>query len=427
MQLLIIAYVLPEPKSTGSGARMMELIHLFLSQGWSVHMASPAQATDYSEDLSALGIKTSEITVNDSEFDGFIAKMKPNIVLFDRFMMEEQFGWRVAKCCPDALRILETIDLHCLREARHQQTKRSHAVALEPEKSDLYSDIALREIASIYRSDISLLISDYEIEVLEKCFSVPKTILHLCPFMLKPLQGNEVDVSARQHFISIGNFRHAPNWDAVLWLKQEIWPRIRKQLPRAELHVYGAYTPPKATALNNAKEGFLIKDRAEDVQDVMQQARVNLAPLRFGAGIKTKLADAMLAGTPSVTSSVGVEGMTGGLPWGGSVADDAQGFADAAVALYQDEIAWQQAQKRGTAILSSLFESSKNGQALLERIQQVMQSLSEHRFNNFTGQMLNHHHHRSTEFMSRWIEVKNIKKKKATLPTVNLSNPSVNN
>jgi len=408
MQILIIAYVLPEPKSTGSGARMMELIRLFLRQGWSVHMASPAQPTEYSEDLSALGIKISDIVVNDSSFDSFIAEIKPDIVLFDRFMMEEQFGWRVAKHCPQALRMLETIDLHCLREARYQQTKRTHQVVVEPDKTDLYSDIALREIAAIYRSDISLLISDYEIEVLEKYFGVPKDILHLCPFMLEP-PCNELlpKFEKRQHFISIGNFRHAPNWDAVLWLKQDIWPLIRAKLPQVELHIYGAYTPPKATALHNEKEGFFVKGRAEHVQDVMQQARINLAPLRFGAGIKTKLADAMLAGTPSVTTSVGVEGMTGGLAWAGSMADDAQGIADAAVCLYQQGGDWQQAQQHGSAILDSLFSLEKNGSELSEHIQTVLDNLRTHRAHNFTGQMLNYHHHRSTEFMSRWIEVKN--------------------
>lgn len=407
MQILIIAYVLPEPKSTGSGKRMMELMHLFLAKGWSVHVASSAQGTDYSEDLSSLGIKTSEITVNDSSFDDFIAKTSPNIVIFDRFLMEEQFGWRVAKHCPKALRILETIDLHCLREARHQQAKRTHMVALEPAKADLYSEIALREIASIYRSDMSLLISDYEVEVLDKYFSVPKGILHLCPFMLQRVPQEKPSFSDRQHFLTIGNFRHAPNWDAVLWLKQELWPLIRGKLPKAELHIYGAYTPPKATALHNVKEGFLIKDRAVNVLDVMQQARINLAPLRFGAGIKTKLADAMLAGTPSVTTSVGAEGMTGGLRWAGSMADHAQDFADKAVALYQDEGAWLQSQKHGEAILHSLFDPIKNGQALLERVQWLLNNIEEHRFNNFTGKMLNYHHHRSTEFMSRWIEAKN--------------------
>jgi len=408
MQILVIAYVLPEPKSTGSGARMMELIRLFLLQGWSVHVASPAQATDYSEDLSALGVKTSEISVNDSSFDAFVSKMQPDIVLFDRFVMEEQFGWRVAKQCPNAMRMLETIDLHCLREARHKQVKRTHAVALEADKIDLYNDVALREIAAIYRSDISLLISDYELEVLDEHFGVSNDILHLCPFMLEASDQECLPLfEQRQHFISIGNFRHGPNWDAVLWLKKDIWPLIRTKLPQVELHIYGAYTPPKATALHNEKEGFFVKDRAEHVQEVMQQARINLAPLRFGAGIKTKLADAMLAGTPSVTTSVGVEGMTGGLAWGGSIADDAQGFADAAIALYQQEEAWKQAQEYGMVILCALFDPEKNGSRLIACIQYVKENLQAHRLHNFTGQMLHHHHHRSTEFMSRWIEAKN--------------------
>ena len=408
MQVLIIAYVLPEPKSTGSGARMMGLIHAFLQQGWQVHVASPAVATPYSEDLSGLGIEISEIAVNDSSFDAFMVKMNPNIVLFDRFMMEEQFGWRVAKACPDAMRMIETVDLHCLREARHAQVKRTHAVAIQPEQEDLYGEIAWREIASIYRSDLSLLISDVELEVLDKSFGVADKLLHLCPLMLdaphiKALPSFE----QRAHFISIGNFRHAPNWDAVLWLKESIWSLIRKQLPQAELHIYGAYTPPKAAALHNPNAGFLIKDRAENVQDVMSNARIHLAPLRFGAGVKTKLSDAMSFGTPSITTSVGAEGMMVGSDWAGHIKDEPQAFADAAVALYQDKIAWEQAQIHGAKIVTTLFNQADNQHALLHRILEVKEHLAAHRQQNFIGQMLNHHHHRSTEFMSRWIELKN--------------------
>ncbi|MDQ6955377.1 MAG: glycosyltransferase [Mariprofundaceae bacterium] len=386
---------------------MMELIRLFLAQGWQVHIGSPAQPTEYSEDLSVLGVQTSEIAVNDCRFDAFVRNINPNIVLFDRFMMEEQFGWRVAKHCPQALRMIETVDLHCLREARQQHSKRSQAVALEPNKVYLYSVLAKREIAAIYRSDISLLISDYEMVVLKNYFHVPKEILHLCPFMLQPFEKKVPEFSERQHFMTIGNFRHAPNWDAVLWLKQVIWPLIRAQLPNAQLHIYGAYTPPKASALHQPKEGFYILGRADDALDVMAKARVCLAPLRFGAGIKGKLADAMLAGTPSVTTSVGAEGMTGGLPWCGHVVDDAQGFADAAVQLHEDAVRWQQAQKHASNISAVLFDPVKNGRAFIERIIDVMEKLEVHRLNNFTGQMLNHHHHRSTEFMSRWIEAKN--------------------
>jgi len=246
-------------------------------------------------------------------------------------------------------------------------------------------------------------------ELLQTRFSISSDMIHLCPFMFEPQQLHAATLSfdERSHFITIGNFRHAPNWDAVLWLKQQLWPLIRSRLPAAELHVYGAYAPSKAQALHDPAGGFHLLGRADSVDHVMQQARVCLAPLRFGAGIKTKLADAMRNGTPNVTTGVGAEGMHGDLPWAGAIAGDPVVFADAAAALYTNQVAWRQAQQHGVAIVQTLFNARRNGDALIARIMQIRQGLAEHRQRQFTGMMLNHHHQRSCEFMSRWIEAKN--------------------
>ncbi|HID37718.1 MAG TPA: glycosyltransferase [Ghiorsea sp.] len=406
--ILILGLVWAEPESTGASKRLMQHIAMFQSLGWLITFACAAANNDATKALQTLGVNTQKVTLNCNSFDDFIADLKPNVVMFDRFMVEEQFGWRVANTCPQALRVLETIDLHCLREARHQAFKTKQTFHLDM----LNNDIALREIAAIYRNDVSIIISNYEHDLLQSHFNIDPSLLHLCPFMLETPDTNTPNFEQRQHFMTIGNFRHAPNWDAVLWLKQEVWGLIRQQLPKAELHIYGAYTPPKATALHNAKEGFLIKDKAVSVQDVMQASRVCLAPLRFGAGIKTKLADAMMFGTPSVTTNIGAEGMIpehkgSDLDWAGNIADDAQAFADAAVALYQDKEMWETAQNNGYNIVNTLFNKESNQQALLNRLFDVQNNLETYRQKNFMGLMLNHHHHRSTEFMSRWIEAKN--------------------
>jgi len=409
MRVLIITGVFPESTSSGSGARLMEWLHLFHAQHWQLHLASTAEPSQHSDAPEKLGATIHSIRVNDPSFDVLIQDMQPDIVLFDRFNMEEQFGWRVEKHCPHALRLLETIDLHCLRHARQQESKQSQAVCLKPSQQALYNEVAKREIASIWRCDLSIMISDAEIDILQRDFHIPASLLHHCPFMLNraPSPQNMPTFHERQHMMTIGNFRHAPNWDAVLWLKQDIWPRIRQQLPQVELHIYGAYTPPKATALHNPKQGFHILGRAEDAFIVNQQARLCLAPLRFGAGIKTKLSDAMQVGTPSVTTSVGAEGMHGDLPWSGAIADDAESFAQAAIDLYQHQASWQQAQQHGFDILQQWFDCPRHQKALIQRIQQLQSDPETHRQQHFIGSMLRHHHHRSTEFMSRWIEEKN--------------------
>ena len=425
LSVLVIGYVWPEPNSSAAGSHMLSLLRLFKQQGWQVTFASPAQTTEHMIDLADEGIDSTAIELNSSSFDQYLRQLQPDIVMFDRFMMEEQFGWRVEKNCPDALRILDTEDLQCLRNARHQAVKQNR----EMELSDLYSDLAKREIAAIHRCDLSLIISSYEMQLLQLQFQMPIQQIHYLPFMLdldKLPSQNSTEYSSyeeRQHLLMIGNFRHAPNWDSVLHM-QSLWPALREQLkkngqPNVELHIYGSYPPPKATALNNPKTGFLIKGWAEDAYQVMTQARLCLAPLRFGAGIKGKLLDAMVCGTPSITTLIGAEGMLpdnkmvegvtvqSKLNWPGIIADDDQTFIDGVVELYSQPDSWQQKQQNAPALLADLYDGTKTGPLLIQRILELKENLAQHRLQNFTGAMLNHHSMKSTQYMSQWIEAKN--------------------
>lgn len=406
-QVLIIGYVWPEPKSSAAGSRMMQLINAFLSQAWQITFASPATPSEFRVDLKTLGVAQASIELNNSSFDSFVAELKPDIVLFDRFMMEEQFAWRVEQACPNALRILDTVDLHFLREARRKASKTKRPVALE----DLHSDLAKREIAAILRSDMSLLISDFELDFLVNQFKLSAEILFYSPFMLEPMSQLEQDAlprfANRKDFISIGNFLHAPNWDAVLYLKESIWPLIRTGLPNAELHVYGAYPTEKVFALHKPQEGFYVQGRADSALEVMRQAKVLLAPLRFGAGLKGKFIDAMQCGTPSVTTSIGAEGMTLESNWAGFIEDDSEAFANAAIMLHNNEAVWKQSQSNAFKILEARFDTLEHAALLLERIEYVREQLQTHRLNNFYGAMLRHHSMQSTKYLSRWIEAKN--------------------
>ena len=386
---------------------MLQLIESFLEHDWEITFASAAAESEFAVDLSEIGVKQVSVKMNSSSFDDFVRELNPQMVLFDRFMTEEQFGWRVADNCPNALRVLDTEDLHCLRHARHQALKENRAFSTP----DLLNDHAKREIASIYRCDISLIISGYEMEVLKNTFKVDEALLHYLPFMLEPIsEGDQIaglPFEERQHFVTIGNFLHPPNWDAVQYLKTDIWPLIRKQLPEAEMHIYGAYTSDKAKQLHSEKEGFLILGRAESAKEVICKAKVLLAPLRFGAGLKGKLVEAMQCGTPSVTTYIGAEAMHRNLPWSGVVADSPEDFAQAAIQHYTDKSVWQIARQNGFDIINQVYPKEKLGTEFIQRLEQLQYDLENHRQQNFIGSMLMHHTMRSTEFMSRWIEAKN--------------------
>ncbi|MHC8305705.1 glycosyltransferase family 4 protein [Pseudomonas sp. PB3P13] len=420
-KVLMIGYVWPEPRSSAAGGYVMQLLGTFLQQGWDVTFSSPAGAGEHQEDLTALGIREVPIELNNSSFDAFISELTPDIVVFEQFMMEEQFGWRVEKHCPDALRVLATQDLQSLRHARHQRLKdrlktnddgNDFSELFAPALSEEFAlmantDLAKREIAAIYRCDLNLMISQVEIELLVEQFKVPRDLLHGCPLMVDLPTTAPASFESRAHFLSIGNFRHAPNWDAVLWMKTTLWPMIREQLPNAQLHIYGAYTPPKATALHNAAQGFHVMNWAEDALQVMSAARVCMAPLRFGAGIKGKIVDAMLCGTPTVTTPIGAEGMHGDAPWPGAVASTARQLADHAVQLYSDKQQWLNAQKHGLSLLAERYRQSTHGPALIDKLLHCRQHLEPLRIANFTGSMLRHHQHKSTQYMAQWIEAKN--------------------
>ncbi len=401
-QLVIIGSVWPEPQSTAAGSRMLQLISLFQEQGYDVTFMCSASQSDYSYDLSQISVRTQSIELNNVSFDLEIAKTNPSIVLFDRFMIEEQYGWRVAEQCPNALRILDTEDLHFLRKARETAYKQNRTLVFE----DYISDTFKREMASIYRCDLTLLISEYEMQLATEIFKMDASILYYLPFLSEEVNIKVPKFEDRQHFVSIGNFLHEPNWQTVLLLKK-YWSTIKKQLPEAQLLVYGAYVTEKAKQLHDEKEDFLIQGRADNVVTVFKNARVLLAPIPYGAGLKGKLFEAMQHGLPSVTTAMGAEGMYGNLEWSGAIATHESDFINHAIQLYTEENQWKTAQKKGYEIIEKRFKTSLFAADFMNKVYYLQENLNTHRNKNFLGQIVQHQSLQSTKYMSKWIEAKN--------------------
>lgn len=391
--LVIIGLVIPEPASTAAGHRMMQLIRLFSEANYKITFMTASNNIEFSEK-----IEIQKIEINNESFDEKIKKLNPDIVLFDRYVTEEQFGWRVTENCPQAIKIIDTEDLHFLREARRKAFVEKREVSNE----DLVNDIFKREIASILRCDLSLIISEFEFQLLKEKFKINPDILFYIPFLTEKIEKNKTAFQERQHFVSIGNFLHEPNWQTVLKLKS-IWKSIRKQLPEAELHIYGAYASEKVYQLHNDKESFLVKGRTDDVESLFNEYKVLLAPIPFGAGLKGKLWESMQFGLPNVTSSIGSEAMHKNLHWNGFTEDSDEKFIEKAIELYQNESVWNRANENAYEILNEVFDKKLYVNQFWQKISKIENHLENHRTENYLGKILQHHQLNSTKYMSRWI------------------------
>ncbi|MFN8392996.1 MAG: glycosyltransferase [Bdellovibrionota bacterium] len=408
MKVLWLARVWPEPGSSAAGYRTAQLLSALAARGHDVEVCSPCRDNEHRQHLAGEGITTVTFQPNDSAFDAYVKQLGPNLVIFDRFMTEEQFAWRVREQCPEAIRVLDTIDLHSLRRTRQEMVKSGrNPLVLNP--SDLHSADWLRELSAIFRSDCSLIISDAELELLQTRCHVQAQLLRLCR-MHYTVAKETPAFDERRHFVVIGNFHHEPNTDSYRILQETLWAKIRTALKcrgerGAELHIYGAYPTKHFMQLDNERAGFRVKGWVDNTAETLQHYRVNLAPLRFGAGIKGKIAEGWSLGTPCVATSIAAEGMHEQLPFGGVVADDWDEFAEHAADLYLDCAKWETAKAEGRHIIETLFGDVENVSRIVEFLEDVA-PLREARVSNFVGSMLWHHQHRSTEFFSRWIEAK---------------------
>ncbi|MBB5211664.1 glycosyltransferase [Microbulbifer hydrolyticus] len=396
---LLIAKQWPEPTSTAAGRRTLDILDLLADAGYRVEIASPAQPTPFQ---AKSGYGEHQIEVNDSSFDPWVHALDPALVVYDRFMMEEQFGWRVREQCPGAITLLDTSDFHSLREARHQALKSGQPL-------NLFHPIAEREVAAMARCDLTVMISQIEVELLQRHFCLPDWQLHYLPFLVRQLP----DVKAlpgfdeRQHLVMIGGFKHAPNRDATTWFAQEVWPRLHALLPGVECHIYGAYSDHAMHRLSDPATGLRVHGRAEDALATLARYRLNLAPLRFGAGQKGKILEGWLSGTPTVTTPIGAESMAPEDLWGYPLSDDPQQFATTTAQLYQNKTDWLAVRDAGTRALESGFRHKDHAPAFIQRIEDIAANLDAHRNRNIWGRILRRTAHRAEEFMSRWIEEKN--------------------
>ncbi len=402
---------------------------------------------------------TTNATKNDSDEDQNDIRNKiVDLVIFDRFFVEEAHSFRFREAFPNAAMVLDMQDMHSLRWGRQaivenwDKEKRQETLYKQCDWDPLKclprvmeylptagettkrNDRFLRELASIHRSDLVLVCSPKEMQLLQIVYNVPKEKLCLASFFVEEkLLQNSINPlpktpsntnSIPPRFVFCGGFKHAPNADAVQMLIEWVWPKLKSKLPNASLHIYGAFCPDKliAQSKTHKPEGIYIHGYEPDLANIFgQDGGILLAPLRFGAGIKGKIIDAWTFGMPVVTTPIGSEGMTRSTSiddgvnidqsdalFGGSIASTLDDFCEKAIVIAQCPQTYREAQKNGRFLLRHLFSAPENWSNVRERLLKVMdkENLSQQRETDCTQAILWHQSLRSTEYFSRWVELK---------------------
>ncbi len=235
-------------------------------------------------------------------------------------------------------------DLHFLRESRE-----AALLGGRPEAAGRRRARA-RELACVRAADATLLLSDYELALLASENDPAK--LHLLRWIVEPAPPGP-EFSSRDGLLFVGSFAHRPNVDAVRWYVEAVLPTLRRLRPGLVLHVAGADPPPEVAGL--AGPEIVVHGWVGDLPGLLDRVRLSLAPLRYGAGFKGKVATSLAHGVPVVGTPIAFEGT--GLEEGDGVAiaraPDA--FARVVARLHDNPPGWEALSRRATERVRALY------------------------------------------------------------------------
>ena len=342
--VLVCAPCIAERDRESGSRRVADLLDFLRESGWKVTFAStnPAEAR-YINLLEQQGIET--YAGDAIAIDHLIATRRFDLAILAFWHVAETYLPKIRAASPQARITVDSIDLHFVRNARQVFTKAIGANA-HGELDSHYADEMMRELNVYAAADSVWTVSQKEADMVNDLTGDPLLAQPL-PDM-EALSVSPYGTSDRKGILFLGNFRHAPNVDAVHYLLTEVLPHLPQSLlDKHPLHIVGNALPDSIQELCRGRDGIRVVGWVPDVLPYLERARVSVIPLRYGAGTKRKLIQSMLIGTPSVSTSVGIEGLNLHDREHVLVADNASSFAEAIETMVRDEELWRHVSASG--------------------------------------------------------------------------------
>ncbi len=349
-QVLVIDVDTPRPDRDSASLRLVNLLRLLVAEG--AHVVFLPSNREYAgaatDALRQLGVEcwtapyVARLPAWLAEHGG-----RFDAVAVCRHHLAAELLPLLRRHAPRARVVFDSIDLHYVREQRAADLSGNATAARDAGRT------RRRELAVVAAADVTVVVSDAERTLLQH--DAPGARVEVIS-NLHSIAGPGLPFDARRDVVFVGGFRHPPNVDGVRWFVAEAWPRVRAALPGVALHVIGADAPPAIAALAGAT-GVVLHGHVPDIAPWMDGARVAVAPLRFGAGVKGKVNLSMAHGQPVVATTCAVEGMHLRDNVDVLVADSAEAFADAVVRAYRDRATWQRLHAGGLANVQRHFSA----------------------------------------------------------------------
>lgn len=347
-RLLLIDACTPTPDRDSGSIDVFNSVRILIDSGFDITFIPEGNllyAGRYTRSLQALGVHCLYQPEVKSVSDWLRAhgSLYTLVILF-RAPIAIRHLSNIRRFCPQAKVIFSTLDLQFLRESRKNALKTADS---QPFQGWVYQ----AELEAIQRADAVIVISDVEKAILHTLD--PELLVFTVPLIREiPGRGSN-SFSARKGVLFIGNYQHPPNLDGLMYFIKRIWPSIRAAQPDIELYVVGSYMPEFIRAYSD--QGIRPFGYLEDLQAIMNQTRLAIAPLQYGAGLKGKVATYLGYGVPTVITPPAAEGM--GLTHGEDtlITDDPETFAAYVLQAYGDEDLWQHLSDNGLSRVSRLY------------------------------------------------------------------------
>ncbi|WP_222565174.1 glycosyltransferase [Novilysobacter antarcticus] len=358
--VLVIDAFSPRPDRDSASLRLLNLMLMLREEGAHVVFlpADRGHAGDYTREMQQLGIEVWYAPFA-QPLPTWLRKHGPrfdSVLVCRHYVMREVLPL-LRRHAPQARVILDTVDLHYLREQRGAE------LAKDPARARAALRTRRSELDVIARSDATFVVSEVERDLLAR--ELPDSRVEVLS-NLHRMGGEGLPYEQRRDVMFVGGFRHPPNVDAACWFVEKVWPLLRAQEPALQFHCIGGDVPPEVQALS-AQPGVIVHGHVPDLTPLLAGVRLTVAPLRYGAGVKGKVNQPMAHGQPVVATACAIEGMH--LRHGEDVlvADDAAGFAAAVLRVYREPDLWHQLARNGRENIQRHF-SLDAGRAVVRRV-----------------------------------------------------------